>query len=167
MKKLIFLLTAVSSLTLNAQNMEQLELQSTITHLFVGTDNQDWALVEAQFANEVTLDYFSMTGNRAVKVSPKEITRSWKTVLPGFSHTHHQLGNFITEITKDKAHVFVYGTATHYLEDEAGSVWTVVGSYDFDLERDNGDWKITSMTFNYKYQSGNTGLVQKAIENAK
>ena len=37
----------------------------------------------------------------------------------------------------------------------------------FDLEKMAGHWKITSMTFNFKFQDGNTSLAQKAIENAK
>nr|WP_299382551.1 nuclear transport factor 2 family protein [Allomuricauda sp.] len=165
MKKLISLFTLTICLTLNAQEMEQSLVQSTVTKLFVATDQEDWSLVEAKFADQVNLDYSSMTGNPAAEVSPAEITSSWKTVLPGFDHTHHQIGNFITEIIEDKAHVFVYGTASHFLEDENGSVWTVVGSYDFDLEKTGSNWKITAMTFNYKFQNGNNELIQKAIEN--
>ncbi len=165
MKKLISLFAFTICLTLNAQEMEQSHVQTAVTKLFVATDQQDWSLVEEQFTDKVNLDYSSMTGNPAAEVSPSEITSGWKTVLPGFTHTHHQLGNFITAIENDKAHVFVYGTASHFLEDENGNVWTVIGSYDFDLIKTGGDWKITSMTFNYKFQDGNGGLIQKAIEN--
>ena len=67
-----------------------------------------------------------------------------------------------------KATVFCYGTATHYLSDDAGNVWTVVGTYDFDLEeKDSGAWKISSMKFNFKYQDGNTSLPQKAMAQLK
>ncbi|OSY88587.1 hypothetical protein WH52_05870 [Tenacibaculum holothuriorum] len=135
--------------------------------MFVNSDKRNWNTVEAQFAPKVNLDYSSMTGNPATEVSPEEITTGWKTVLPGFTYTHHQIGNFITEINDTKAHSFCYGTATHYIEDENGSVWTVVGSYDFDLEKKDNNWKITSMTFNYKYQDGNGKLIEKAIENVK
>ena len=145
--------------------MEQSQVQTTVTTLFVATDQQDWSMVEEQFADMVNLDYSSMTGNPATEISPSEITSGWKTVLPGFTHTHHQLGNFTTTIENNKAHVFVYGTASHFLEDENGNVWTVIGSYDFDLKKIGNDWKVTSMTFNYKFQDGNSGLIQKAIDN--
>ena len=135
--------------------------------MFVHADNRNWTEVEAQFDSKVTLDYSSMTGNPATEVSPTEITTGWKTVLPGFKFTHHQIGNFITEVYGNKAHSFCYGTATHYLDDDNGNVWTVVGSYDFNLEKIDGTWKIITMTFNYKYQEGNTKLIEKAIENAK
>ena len=152
-----------SSIVMN----DQQNITTTITKVFVHTDQKDWSGVEAQFNNQVLLDYSSMTGADAVTISPNEITTGWKTVLPGFTHTHHQIGNFITTINGNTAHAFCYGTATHYLEDENGNIWTVVGSYDFDLEKIQDTWKITSMKFNYKYQSGNTKLIQKAIENAK
>ncbi|WP_086030017.1 nuclear transport factor 2 family protein [Tenacibaculum holothuriorum] len=146
---------------------ETIAIEETVTKMFVNSDKRNWNTVEAQFAPKVNLDYSSMTGNPATEVSPEEITTGWKTVLPGFTYTHHQIGNFITEINDTKAHSFCYGTATHYIEDENGSVWTVVGSYDFDLEKKDNNWKITSMTFNYKYQDGNGKLIEKAIENVK
>lgn len=156
------------TLVINAQHMEDKnKIQETITNMFVNTDQRNWKKVEAQFASKVTLDYSSMTDNPATELSPKAITTAWKTVLPGFTNTHHQIGNFITEIKDNKAHSFCYGIATHHLEDDKGNVWTVVGSYDFDLEKLDDHWKITSMTFNYKYQDGNSELIEKAIENVK
>ncbi len=143
------------------------KIQETITKLFVNTDTRNWSKVESQFSPKVLLDYSSMSGNPATEVTPNEITTAWKGVLPGFTYTHHQIGNFITEINEDKAHSFCYGTATHYLEDENGNVWTVIGSYDFDLERNKDTWKITKMKFNYKYQDGNSKLIEKAINSSK
>ncbi len=169
--KLITLIILFTGLNLPVKNTTPMKdiinIQETIAKLFVNSDNRNWTEVEAQFAAKVTLDYSSMTGKPAVEVSPTDITTGWKAVLPGFAFTHHQIGNFITEVNGDKAHSFCYGTATHYLEDNNGNVWTVVGSYDFDLEKIDGAWKIKTMTFNYKYQEGNTKLVEKAIENVK
>lgn len=146
---------------------ETQKIQEIINNVFVNSDNRIWKGAEEQFAPKVNLDYSSMSGQPASEVTPKQITSGWKTVLPGFTHTHHQIGNFITEINGNKAHSFCYGTATHYLENENGNVWTVVGTYDFNLEKINDIWKVTSMKFNYKYQDGNGKLIQKAIENVK
>ncbi|WP_412984613.1 nuclear transport factor 2 family protein [Pontimicrobium sp. IMCC45349] len=168
MRTLFIALLMTTSLFINAQQMEdKLNIQETISKMFINSDNQNWTEVEAQFAPKVTLDYSSMTGNLAEKVSPTDITTGWKTILPGFTYTHHQIGNFITKINGNKANSFCYGTATHYLEDDNGNVWTVVGSYDFDLEKVDDSWKITSMTFNYKYQNGNSKLIENAIKNVK
>lgn len=145
---------------LKAQNMEQ--PKEVILNLFKATDTQNWNTVENCFSNEVLLDYSSM-GNPVSKLTPNQITNSWKTILPGFVHTHHQIGNIQEVIYKDKSEVFAYGTATHYLEDENGSVWTVVGTYNFELIKESKQWKVNTMKFNLKYQDGNLSLPQKAI----
>ena len=138
--------------------------QQTVTDLFIATDQRDWQGVEGTFSESVTLDYSSFTGQPATDLTPEAITTAWKGVLPGFESTHHQVGNFKTEEKGNTAQVFCYGTASHHLTDEGGSVWLVVGSYDFDLVRTGeGLWKITSMKFNFKYQDGNTQLPAKAI----
>ena len=116
MKSITILLLSILSLTINAQDMEKSKINETVTQLFVATDNKDWNKVENIFAELVELDYSSMNRNPAVKLTPKQITESWKTILPGFAYTHHQLGNFLTNINENQADVFCYGTATHYLD---------------------------------------------------
>lgn len=154
--------------SLHLQGQESQALEHKISQLFLATDERDWESLKSIFAEEVALDYSSMSGNPAAKLSPNQIIDSWKSILPGFSATHHQVGNFQTEIKEKVAHVFCYGTATHYLEDPKGNVWTVVGSYDFQLKPDlKGNWQVSAMRFNYKYMDGNLSLPQKAMEAVK
>lgn len=165
MKNIAIIIISLFSIQMNAQKMNTPE--ESVLSLFISTDKQDWINVSKIFSEEVLLDYSSMNGNPTVTLKSEEIITPWKTILPGFTHTHHQIGN-VQVITKgDSAHVFCYGTATHFLEDENGNVWTVVGSYDFDLRKSDGAWRITSMKFNFKYQDGNTDLATKAINNLK
>lgn len=153
------------SLIANAQEMKT--IQETVTQLFVATDKQEWQKVEAIFAEQVELDYSSMNGIPAASLSPQQITESWRTILPGFTSTHHQLGNFIAQDNGDSAEVFCYGTATHYLKHADGNIWTVVGSYDFELKRIENSWRVSKMKFNFKYMDGNTSLPQAAIDKVK
>jgi len=165
MRTKIILLFSIISLTVNAQRMET--INETVANLFIATDNRDWPKVEAIFADNVELDYSSMTGNPAIILTPKQITDGWKTILPGFTYTHHQIGNIVTKVEQAKAEVFCYGTATHYLADSAGNVWTVIGTYNFELQKTDEIWKISKMKFNFKFQDGNVDLPKKAIENFK
>lgn len=165
MRTLIIAVFSMISVTVNAQTMEN--INEKITQLFVACDNRDWHNVEAIFAEQVELDYSSMNGNPAVTLSPQQITDSWKTVLPGFTHTHHQLGNFIGKENGKSAEVFCYGTATHYLEHAEGNIWTVVGSYNFELKKDGKNWRVAKMKFNLKYMDGNLNLPQAAMEKVK
>lgn len=160
MKNLMIVLTSLFVMTLSGQEMRN--IQETISALIVATDNNNWQEVEGIFASKVLLDYSSMTGIKASRVTAKEIVKSWKHILPGFDYTHHQIGNFIIEQKTNTAKAFCYGTATHYLENEGENLWTVVGSYDFDLIKEKEEWLITKMTFNFKYQTGNIKLPQLA-----
>lgn len=166
MKSLLAGVLALLSFNINAQKMKS--PTEVVTGLFIATDQNNWEDVIASFSEEVLLDYSSMTGNPAVELSPSDIVESWKGILPGFESTHHQIGNIRHTIDETMAKVFCYGTATHFLTDESGNVWTVVGTYDFELKPDkSGAWKISAMKFNFKYQDGNTSLPQKAIEKLK
>ena len=165
MKHLFLILITLSSFTLKAQEMNQ--VNTSVTKLFIATDERNWTEVENRFASKVIIDYASMNGNPAVELTPNQVTTAWKGILPGFEYTHHQLGNFITTINGNTANVFCYGTATHYLKDDNGNLWTVVGSYDLNLAKEGDEWKITKMKFNFKYQDGNLSLPQKAIKNTQ
>ena len=164
MKKLIPGLIVLFALNLNGQKMNT--IQEKINTLFIATDQSNWEIVEQCFSQKVTLDYSSMTGQPASELTTKQIVESWKTILPGFDYTHHQLGNFIIQADNNTATVFCYGTATHFIESATDQTWTVVGSYDFDLVKKNSSWKISKMKFNFKYQSGNLKLPQLAISRA-
>ena len=60
--------------------------------------------------------------------------------------------------------VFCYGVAFHHLPNETGQNTRVfVGSYDFDLVKDQDNWKITKFKYNLKYIDGNLNL-EKYIE---
>ena len=166
MKTLIIGMLTLISFHLNAQVMTN--PNDVITSLFNSTDQHLWEQVETTFSSNVRLDYSSMNGQPAANLTPKQITDAWKSILPGFEHTHHQIGNITSKIDGDNAEVFCYGTATHYLTDDLGNIWTVVGTYHFDLSKQaNQTWKITSMTFNFKYQDGNSTLPEKAINALK
>lgn len=148
--------------------MEYQNIIETVTNVFTGTDERNWDLVKQSFADEVLLDYSSMTTQPAAALAADDIINAWKGIMPGFQYTHHQLGNFKVVQKNNEAHAFCYGTATHYLPNEAGTnLWTVVGTYDFDLKKVNDQWKVHHMVFHFKYQDGNTQLPALAIEKAK
>ena len=142
--------------------------EQIVVGLFVATDRQEWDKAAEYFDDEVLLDYSSMDGNPATNLTPEQIISAWKGILPGFEHTHHQIGNTMCSSDGNSAEVFCYGTASHYLNDSGGNLWVVVGTYDFELiKNENGSWKITSMKFNYKYQDGNTALPERAMNKLK
>ena len=161
------LLIAIGGFSQKAKNMEaeKRKIQETVTGIFVSTDSRDWSGVERNFNETVMLDYTSLAGGEPASLTPPQITESWKTVLPGFDHTHHAISNFQIQIEGDKATVKHYGTADHYLpNDEGGSLWVVVGTYDHQLKKVQGKWRIEQLTFNLKFIDGNNDLPRLAQE---
>jgi hypothetical protein len=149
-----------------SNNMEQ--IIERISRFFVAVDNRDWDEVKKILAPEVLLDYTSMSGGEPARLTSTQIVDTWKGFLPGFDATHHQLGNFLVESSGDKATAFFYGTATHYIKDNRkGNLWTVVGSYNINLARTDGAWRIETLKFNLKYIDGNNDLPGLAQERAK
>ncbi|GAB3220267.1 nuclear transport factor 2 family protein [Spirosoma arcticum] len=144
------------------------DIVRTVTDVFVGTDERDWARVGRSFASQVLLDYTSFVGGQATTQTPDQLVTSWRAVLPGFEYTHHQLGNFEVEQTGGQATAFCYGTATHYLPQPDGrNLWTVVGTYNFHLVRSNDTWRVDLMRFNFKYQEGNLDLPRLATQRVR
>lgn len=141
------------------------ETIETINRLFLAVDERDWASLKYLMNDTVFLDYTSLNGGKADDIPLAQILESWKALLPGFDKTHHQLGNFLVEKDSDSCRIFCYGTANHYLKNESGNnLWTVVGSYDFELKSNYGSWRIMKMKFNLKYIDGNTDLPRMAQE---
>ncbi|MDJ1499712.1 nuclear transport factor 2 family protein [Xanthocytophaga agilis] len=147
---------------------DYIEVVNVVQNIFIGADERDWQMVHASFAPRVLLDYTSMTGGKPTELVPEQIIDAWKALLPGFQATQHQLGNFKTVVQENKADVFCYGTATHYLPNPSNqNVWTVVGTYLFQLIKKDNEWKVSRMKFNFKYQDGNLELPKLATEKVK
>ena len=173
MKTLIILIGLLASLSVQSQNLKNMELeksaiQSVVTKVFVATDSKDWENVEAAFNEQVLLDYTSMAGGEPASLTPNQITDSWKSILPGFDHTHHALSNFNVDVEGMEATVSHYGNAEHFIDlDHSEDVWTVVGTYDHHLVKTASGWKIDEMKFNLKYMDGNMDLPRIAQERVK
>ena len=139
--------------------MEKQAITETILNLFIGADQRDWDRCRSAFAHEVNLDYTSLAGGEPATLAADILVDNWKGFLPKFKATHHQLGNFYIRKHKDIAQAFFYGTATHYSPQPDGrNVWTVVGTYDAELEKQSEAWKVTALRFNLSYVDGNLEL---------
>lgn len=147
--------------------MEQ-QIINTIQKTFHGSDERDWKKVQAAFANNVMLDYSSLSGQPAATLIAADIVKAWSGTLPGFYSTHHQVGNFTVNVNGNEATAKAHGLALHYLPNRSGNnIWVVVGTYDYMLQKQAGDWKITALTFNLQKQEGNTELPKLAAQAVK
>jgi SnoaL-like domain len=144
--------------------MENIKIKEAIITIFEGADKQDWKSIENVMATNVLLDYTSFVGGEPALLTPKDITQSWASFLPGFDTTHHQLNNFTIYVEDDIANVAFTGKANHFI---GNKVWTVDGTYDCTLKKINNNWLVTKLKFNLIEQCGNKDLPAIAIEKMK
>jgi hypothetical protein len=139
--------------------VDQAKIIETINRLFVGTDNRDWPRVRGSFTPRVLFDMSSLGAGEPKHLTPDDIVAAWDTGLKPLKAIHHQAGNYLVEVNGTKAEAFCYGIASHYLPNKSNkNTRTFVGSYEFELLKDNGRWKIATFKFNLKYIDGNPDL---------
>lgn len=131
----------------------------------VGTlaDTGNFEALEVLYADEITLDYTSLTGGEVELKSPRSLMTQWASVLPGFDGTRHSLSNISVTVTENSAIATAEVVADHYVNELH---WQVTGGYVYQLEKNSGRWKITSHTFNLKTETGTREVFGPASENA-
>lgn len=139
--------------------MEGNKIINTVTNLFKGADDRDWALIESTLAPVVMVDYSSMSGLGPIELSPAQVVDNWASFLPGFDKTNHQLSAFRVQLNGKVADVFYGAVADHYLNDE---VWTVRANYHTQLAKHDDTWLITYHKVNFESHSGNVNLPKQA-----
>ena len=141
--------------------MEKDLVIQTITTIFHGADQRDWAAVQNALADQVWLDYTSLAGGQPALLTGQQIANAWAAFLPGFDKTHHQLSQFEVDLGGSVAKVRFSGKADHFI---GTATWTVEGNYDAEVVQQNGQWRVTKLVLHLVNQSGDLGLPAKAGE---
>lgn len=145
----------------------QFDILNAISRWFSALDHRNWVAADALMADPFHLDYSSFGGGPAAHLKPGDLLANWAGFLPGFDATHHQIGNLDLSHNENTAVVNCYVTASHFIASaEAGSVWVVVGCYEFSLIQDKGVWRLSGCRFDFKYEDGNTALPALAKQRA-
>lgn len=140
--------------------MDRFDVIDTCTRMVWLTDHRDWDALEQVFAEQVTLDYTSLNGGEPVVLTPEQIVGAWRETLGGFAATQHLLANHLVAIDGDTAVCTASFQATHRKADAFGaSLWTLGGSYRFDLVRTDGTWRIRGGVMTALWGDGNRGLL--------
>jgi len=138
---------------------DRLDVVDVVNRLFIEADRRNWEAVRRCFNDPVTIDMSSVGAGPARQMTPAEIARQWEIGLGALQGVHHQAGNHLVTVEGNRATLFCYGIAIHYLPNAAGrNTRTFVGSYDCQLSCETSRWLITSFRFNLKWMDGNPNL---------
>ena len=124
---------------------------NTVNQMALAADLHDWILCRRCFADEVIVDYTSMTGGESATIPADALIESWQGLLPGFTATQHLIGTHAVNIHEDSAECQSHFQAMHLLDDEQ---WILGGHYHHRLQRTGESWQITAITMTALWSTG-------------
>ena len=138
------------------QMMDEREIIRSIEGIAISLDEKDWATVGTFFAEEIFVDFTSLTGGEPGTMASADLITGWSTALFEDKISHHMYTNHRVSIEGNNAEVFSKGYAFNLLPNEQGDdLWEVWGDYIHTLESTENGWIVTGMTFNATYARGN------------
>jgi hypothetical protein len=137
---------------------------SVVSSIPLAVDLAAYDLAEKAFAPNIVVDYTSLWGGQPNTMTPAELMTSWRGIVPGFSGTWHELSNVKAQVQGNKATATAFVDGRHWLD---GKLWRPVGNYQWALEKLDGQWKVTHMTFAMTKEIGDRAVATQAMERAK
>ena len=86
------------------------------------------------------------------------------SLLSGFDQTRHAISNINVKLLGTSATAAADVVAFHWMGEE---IWQVGGIYKFDLVKQQGKWKISSMIFVLEIEIGSREIFGPAINAAR
>jgi len=105
-----------------------------------GVDNRDLALYRNCFADDAVITGF---GDETIN-GGDAWTEYVIDALKAFGPTQHMLGPQLAEINGDDAECRTDVQAHHYMADDPKTTLTLWATYETNMRRINGEWKIVS-----------------------
>lgn len=144
---------------------DRLDIIETCTRMGWHTDRREWERLAEVFAEQVTLDFTSLNGGEPAVLSPAQIVEAWTGVLGSLDATQHLIADHLVTVDGDTATCTANFQATHRLANPFGSpLWTLGGTYRFDLVRQSGTWRISGVVMTATWADGNKDLMTLAAK---
>jgi SnoaL-like domain len=137
---------------------------SVVSSIPLAVDLAAYDMAEKAFAPKVVIDYTSLWGGTPNTMTPSELMTAWRGIVPGFDATWHELSKVTAQVNGSKATAGAFVDGRHWIGDK---LWRPVGNYEWDLEKQGGQWKVTRMAFKMTQEIGDRAVAGLAMEKAK
>ncbi|MDX8434300.1 nuclear transport factor 2 family protein [Mesorhizobium abyssinicae] len=118
-------------------------------------DAQDWPLARSYFADIVTVDFSSLSGQPPATIPSDELVGTWSANLKGSKTSLHLRTNHKVAFDGNGATVSSNGYAWNRMEGNGDPLWEVWGTYEHHLTRTQTGWKVDGFTFRMTHERGN------------
>jgi len=139
-----------------AELADELAIQRVPAEIEIAVDAKDWARARSFFADEITVDFSTLSGQPPATIPADDLIAGWSGNLGPKKQSHHQRGHGLVTIDGDRATIFSKGYAWNRMEGNGEPLWEVWGDYTHELVRTPAGWKVTAMTFAMTHQRGNS-----------
>ncbi len=132
------------------------EITRVVDEIDNAVDAKDWERCRGFFTEEIYADFTSLAGGSPGNMPADDLVGAWRTNLYADKLSHHMRTNHRVTLDGDSAEVFSKGYALNILNRGTGSdLWEVWGDYVHTLERADGGWRCSGMTFIVTHARGN------------
>jgi hypothetical protein len=145
-------------------DLESSKVITVVSSIPLAVDRAAYDLAERAFAPSVVIDYTSLWGGEANTMTPAALMTAWRGIVPGFDGTWHELSDVKATVTGDKATATAFVDGRHWIGDK---LWRPIGNYNWDLQKIDGEWKVTRMEFAMTQEIGDRNVATLAMERAK
>ena len=118
---------------------DRIALQDVMLKYAAGVDERDFDLYSSCFMENVEILDF---GDSAIHGRDNWVVFV-KEALNAYGPTQHMLSPQFATITGDDAHCRTDVQALHYLKDPEGEILILWATYETDMKRIDGEWKIS------------------------
>lgn len=147
--------------------IDAMEIIQQITRMAWLADRRDWDRLGGVFADQVDMDYTSLTGGEPARVAADDVVAGWRAGLGGLDATQHLVSNHLVRVDGDRAVATAQFQAVHVLVNPHGDpTWTLGGHYRFGLVRKDDGWRIDAVTLTTSWATGNQQIMTLASKSA-
>lgn len=146
----------------NEELADQFAVQRVVTEFAWFVDRRDWDRLVSVFADTIVVDYTALSGGQAETLTGREQAERWRRELGSLDGTQHVVTGVLADITGDVATATANVLAWLRRDDvPGGRLWHNGGTYEFELRRVDGAWRITRLTARATWIEGNIGVFAK------
>jgi len=120
------------------QAEDRVALMDVMLKYAKGVDQRDLDLYASVFADDVEVVGFGPEVHRGRDTWVSYV----KQALSAYGPTQHMLGPQLATVDGDKAHCRTDVQALHFFKDQPEKTLTLWATYNTDMKRVNGEWKI-------------------------